>query len=78
MDQRGDGSRAFHRVRQPDVQWHLRRLSNCAAKEQQRDGTAEDESTRRRARGQLGQVDGVIEPIAHHDPEQESEVADAV
>src|SRR5215831_21393175 len=37
MDQRADGGRTFHRVRQPDMQRELSRLSNCAAENQQRD-----------------------------------------
>ena len=35
MDQRGDRRRPFHRVRQPDVQWELRRLPDRAAKDKQ-------------------------------------------
>ena len=36
VDQRGDRRRAFHRVRQPDVQRKLRRLSDRAAENQKR------------------------------------------
>ena len=36
VDQRGDRRRAFHRVRQPDVQRELRGLADRAAEDQQR------------------------------------------
>ena len=37
VDERGDRRRAFHRVRQPDVQRNLRRLAGRADEQQQRD-----------------------------------------
>ena len=37
MDQRRDRRRAFHRVRQPDVERNLRRLAGRADEQQQRD-----------------------------------------
>ncbi len=37
VDERGDRRRAFHRVRQPDIQRNLRRLAGGADEEQQRD-----------------------------------------
>ena len=49
MDHRADGSWAFHRVRQPDVQRELRRFANCADEEQQTDqacGRETEETTR--------------------------------
>ena len=36
MDQSRDRRRAFHRVRQPDVERELRGLADCAAEDQQR------------------------------------------
>src|SRR5436189_117223 len=36
MDQCADRSRAFHRIRQPDVQRELSRLPHCAAENEQR------------------------------------------
>ena len=38
MDQRGDRRRAFHRIRQPDVQRKLRGLADRAAKNEKRGG----------------------------------------
>ena len=37
MDQRADRRRAFHRVRQPDVERKLARLADRAAENQKRD-----------------------------------------
>ena len=37
MDQRGDGRRSFHRIREPDVQRDLRGLADGTGEEQQRD-----------------------------------------
>ena len=37
VDEGGDGRRAFHRVRQPDVQRELRALAGRAEQEQQAD-----------------------------------------
>ncbi len=36
MDQRTDRRRAFHRVRQPNVQWELSGFADRAAKNEQR------------------------------------------
>jgi hypothetical protein len=35
VDERADGRRAFHRVRQPDVQRELRRLADRTAEDQE-------------------------------------------
>ena len=51
MDQRGHRRRAFHRVRQPDVERNLRRLAGRADEQQQRrDATAIAERRLRRQR----------------------------
>ena len=36
VDERRDWRRTFHRIRQPDMQWKLRGLTDCAAENQKR------------------------------------------
>ena len=52
MDQRADGSRAFHRIGQPDMQGKLPRFTNRAAENQQANRGGEGETT---AEGLAGQ-----------------------
>ena len=82
MDQGRDRGRAFHRVRQPDIERNLRRLTGRADEQQQRnqrDG-AEGHFDRHLLRRQRD--GGEVERVEGHDQQQrtqeEREVADAV
>ena len=82
MDQGADGRRAFHRVRQPDVQRELRGLAHRAAENQQA-GNAWQwcPSAAGLAARACWSVPKFSEPSAapdHQDAEQESEVAEAI
>ena len=80
MEQRGDRCRAFHRVRQPDVQRHLGRLADCAAENKEAGGG--EVARMQRNRGQVlldpGEHDRPGGQPEHEDAEQEAEVAHAV
>ena len=51
VDERGNGSRAFHRVGQPGVQRKLRAFSECAAEDEQDGGCEENGVLRKRSDG---------------------------
>ena len=55
VDERADRRRAFHRVRQPDVQRHLAGLADGAAEDQQRDAGRDGHAEARGLRDQPGQ-----------------------
>jgi hypothetical protein len=94
MDERRDRRRAFHRIREPDVQRHLRRLAHRAYEQADADQRHRVHAVGARQReGHLGDARGDRERIAvierrvaeqaravHHarDAEHEAEVADAV
>ncbi len=83
MDQRRHRRRTFHRVRQPDVQRNLRRLTRRADKEQQRRDRHDAHAERlgRAPRRGLGHALEVQRAEGHENqqhPQDEAEVADAV
>ena len=89
MDQRRDRGRAFHGVRQPDVQRRLRRLAHRADEQEDADqrhripGSArKDLDALRRDRLRLAEHGRVIERTREHDDggdaEDETEIADAI
>jgi hypothetical protein len=89
VDQRGDRRRAFHRVRQPDVQRHLRGLAHRADEQADADHRRHRPFlARQHGNGQVahhpgvGERSGVVQgpdPVEHAgDAEQEAEIADAV
>ena len=81
MDQGGDGSGAFHSVRQPDVQRNLRGLAGSAQHQQQRNG-GEEAALHLRIRGDgaehLVEAEGAEVGDHQEHREQKAEVADAV
>ena len=78
MDQGGDGRRAFHRVGEPHVERKLGGFADGAAEEQEREERREDERVGFTLGGEFREVDGAVEPVAHHNTEEETEVTDAV
>ena len=78
VDQGRDGRRAFHRVGEPNLERKLGGFTDSAAEEEERDQRAEDQAVFRGKGVEFGQVDRVVGPVAHHDPEEKTEVADAV
>ena len=89
VDERADRRRAFHRVRQPDVQRHLAGFADGAAENQQRDAGRNGHAEARGLRDQPGQrglfeaaVAAVVKEqraglrIEPHHAEQQREVAD--
>ena len=86
VDERGDRRRAFHRVRQPDVQRQLRGLARGAEEQQQR-GARQDRRARQRGASAGSAATAVATPWKSSVPnaaeqrqhaEDEPEVADAV
>ena len=53
-------------------------LADRAAEQEQRNRGADDEGVRVGLGGELGEVDGAVGPVTHHDAEEETEVAHAV
>ena len=78
VDQRGDRCGAFHRVREPGVEWDLRRLRHRAAEEAERD----EVHRRRRQRVDVLEHAQVLErsrlPDEQDEPERERRVADRI
>src|SRR4051812_49676324 len=82
MDQRADRCRAFHCIRQPDVERELSRLADCAGKNQERDeGRAgpdgEEASVLQAAGPVIVKEQGPGPAIKPEDAEEKTEIADA-
>ena len=80
VDQGGDRRRAFHRIRQPDVERELRRFADRAAEDQER-GDGEVIRIARDSRElliHLRENNRARGDPRHHDPEHETEIADAI
>ena len=77
VDERGDGRRASHRVREPHVQGELGGLAEEAAHEQRTDGDR-DGLGGGRVVLERGEVERAVEREAHRDAEDEAKVAHAV
>jgi len=78
VDERGDGRRAGHRVRQPDVQGELRGLAEETAHQERADGARAEPGRGLELRPELGEVERAELREAEGDAEDEAEVADAV
>ena len=88
MDERRDGRRAFHGVRQPGVEQELRGLAHRAHEEQQRERRQDVDVVARKAEGladcarhgrkQRVEIHRVEDEKEPEDAERETEVADAV
>ena len=80
VDQGGDGRRAFHGVRQPDVEGELGALADGAAEDAESGGSeqAAGEETRVDARFDAVEAEGFGGGPEQEDADHEPEVADAV
>ena len=86
MDHRRDRGRAFHRVGQPDVQRHLRRLAHGADEQEQADQAQHAQAGKRRQllcqRLALGEHGGIVQAAGggqqRPHAEQKPEIAQAV
>ena len=63
VDQRAHGRRAFHRVRQPDVQRHLAGLADGAAENQERDARRNRHARGRWSEDQCASADCSRQPL---------------
>src|ERR1035437_2278807 len=82
VDQRGNWSRAFHRIRQPDIERNLRRLAAGSDKQKQgsdrKHGIADRELTTARQRVYVGEAKRPQIPDKGERAKNESGIADAV
>src|SRR5262245_19329339 len=87
MDECAYRRRTFHRVRKPDIQRELRRLTRCADEKEQTDRREYADSsewfcvesrTFAEPREYTGEIDAIECQINQNDREDESEVSDAI
>ena len=78
MDERRNWRGAGHRVGQPDIEWDLRRLADCAEKKEQADRGEQTRIGAQRLRRNFCEIGGG--EIGEHQEHrhQKSEIADAI